>query len=138
VKASFVLNPPPLFVEIGPNLLQVVREGHGVELPLKRQPDGRLTQPCKEKTIEALKQFVGAKGWQLRARAFCAINSRGVSLRRLSLPGGTKERFTSDCCCKSKLNFHCHPMNWPGAACCLAKPSRQMARSPNRIYSWPP
>jgi hypothetical protein len=93
VKNISFLNPPPLFVEIGQGWLKASHENDGVELPLERQPDGRLTGPCKEKTAAALKKFLKAKSWQPRARAFCAIGSRGVSLRRLVLPAGTKEEF---------------------------------------------
>ena len=85
-------NPPPVFVEIGQGSLKAVRENDGVELPLERQPDGRLTAACR-KTHLALKNFLKAKSWQPRARAVCAIGARGVSLRRLSLPAGTKEEF---------------------------------------------
>jgi hypothetical protein len=93
VKTISFLNPPPLFVEIGPTLLKASHENDGVELPLERQPDGRLTASCKETVSAALKKFLDAKSWQPRTRAFCAIGARGVSLRRLSLPGGTEEEF---------------------------------------------
>lgn len=87
------LNPPPLFVEIGPSWLRARRGGESVALPLERSPDGRLTAPGKEKTTTALKDFLKAKSWLPRARAWCAISSRGVSLRKLSLPGGTPAEF---------------------------------------------
>jgi hypothetical protein len=93
VKFSTSMNPPVLYVEIGQNLVKALRENEGMELPLERQPDGRLTTACKDKVVAALKQFVKAKSWQPRARAMCAIGSRGVLLRRLSLPAGTKEEF---------------------------------------------
>jgi hypothetical protein len=93
VKQIAFLNPPPLFVEIGQSSLKALRENDGVELPLERLPDGRLTLPCREKVAAALKKFLLAKGWQPRARALCAIGARGVSLRRLSLPAGAKEEF---------------------------------------------
>jgi hypothetical protein len=96
VKKNSFLNPAPLFVEIGQDSLRAVRENDRVELPLQREPDGRLTSACKSETVAALKKFLNAKGWQPRARAICAIcaiGSRGVSLRRLSLPAGTKEEF---------------------------------------------
>lgn len=93
MKKNSFLNPAPLFVEIGQDSLQAVRENDRVELPLERQPDGRLTPACKSETGEALKKFLNAKSWQPRAHAICAIGSRGVSLRRLSLPAGTKEEF---------------------------------------------
>lgn len=91
MKKNSFLNPPPVFVEIGSDLLKAVREHAGVELPLERQPDGRLTTATKENAVAELKVFLKAKSWQPRARAICAIGARGVSLRRLSLPAGTKE-----------------------------------------------
>jgi hypothetical protein len=93
VKKISFLNPPPVFVEFGQTALRAAHENDSVELPLERQPDGRLTAPCKEKTIAALKEFLQAKSWQPRARAVCAIGARGVSLRRLSLPAGAAEEF---------------------------------------------
>jgi hypothetical protein len=93
VKKIAFMNPPPVYVEIGQGSLKALRENDGMELPLERLADGRLTAPCKEKIIAELKNFLKAKSWQPRARALCAINSRGVSLRRLSLPAGAKEEF---------------------------------------------
>jgi hypothetical protein len=93
VNLASILNPPPVFVEIGPDWLKARHGGDGVELPLERGPGGSLTAQGKEKTIAALKDFLKPKSWQPRAKAWCAINSRGVSLRRLSLPAGTKEEF---------------------------------------------
>jgi hypothetical protein len=93
MKTFSSLNPPPLYFEIGQDLLKAVRENDGLELPLERRPDGRLTAACKEKVVTGLKIFLKAKIWQTRATAFCAIGSRGVSLRRLALPAGTKEEF---------------------------------------------
>jgi hypothetical protein len=93
VKKIAFLNPPPIYVEIGQSLLKAFRENAGMELPLERLPDGRLTAPCREKTALALKKFLQPKGWQPRAGAFCAIGARGVSLRQLSIPAGAKEEF---------------------------------------------
>ena len=93
MKSATWLNPPPLLVEIGPNWLRARQGDESVELPLERGPEGRLTAAGKAKTIAALRSFLKAKSWLPRARAWCAISSRGVSLRRLSLPGGTKEEF---------------------------------------------
>jgi len=93
VKISAFLNPPPVYVEFSQNWLKVLHENEALELPLERQPDGRLVPAGKEKTIAALKGFLKIKNWQPRAQAFCAISARGVSLRRLSLPAGMKEEF---------------------------------------------
>ncbi len=93
VNLASILNPPPVFVEIGPEWLKARHGDNGIEIPLERGPGGNFTAQGKEKTIAALKDFLKPKSWQPRARAWCAINSRGVSLRRLSLPPGTKEEF---------------------------------------------
>jgi hypothetical protein len=93
VKRISFLNPPPLYIEIAQVRLKAFYENDGVELPLERLPGGRLTSSCKEKTVAALKKFLKVKSWQPRARAFCAVDSRGVSLRHLSLPAGTNEEF---------------------------------------------
>jgi hypothetical protein len=87
------LNPPDIYVEIGHSLLKVLHEDDGMELPLERLPEGRLTPACKEKLIVALKAFLRAKSWQPRARSLCAIGARGVSLRRLSLPVAARKEF---------------------------------------------
>ena len=49
VKQIAFLNPPPLFVEIGHSWLKALRENDGVELPLERLPDGRLTARAGKK-----------------------------------------------------------------------------------------
>ena len=87
------LNPPPLYVEIGQSLLKARRENEGIELALERLPDGRLAAPCREKLTAALKKLLKSKSWQPRARAVCAIDARGVSLRRLTLPAGAPDAF---------------------------------------------
>jgi len=91
VKKISFMSPPEIFIEIGQSSLKALRENDGMELPLERLPDGRLIVSCKEKIIAALKHFLRAKSWQPRVRAVCAIGARGVLLRKLSLPAGTKE-----------------------------------------------
>lgn len=82
-------NPPPVFIEIAPASLKALHEAGGIELPLERAADGKLTAACREKTIAALQSFVGRKSWQLRVHAVCGISLHGVSLRKISLPTAT-------------------------------------------------
>ena len=128
MKTIAFLNPPPLFVEIGPALLKAIHENDWMELPLERQTDGRLTQSCKENVIAALKKFLKAKSWQPRARAFCAIGSRGVSLRRLSLPSGTKEEFHQRLLLQIEAEFPLPPdeLAWGCQPLGEAKPSNHV------------
>jgi hypothetical protein len=86
-------NPPPVFIEIRPDVLKVLRGDRGIELPLERAADGKLTGKCREKLAVELQTFLGRKSWQPRVRAVCGISAHGVSLRRLTLPATAKEEF---------------------------------------------
>jgi hypothetical protein len=88
MKVLNLLNPAHLFFEIGHDSLKGFNGTTALDLPLERLSDGRLTEPCKKNLAFQLKAFINQKSWQPRARAFCAIGARGVSLRRFSLPSG--------------------------------------------------
>lgn len=93
MNLASLVNPPPVYVEIGPDRLRV-RHGRGnLELPLERLPDGRLGAEASAKAMAALRSFLKVKSWLPRPRAWCAISARGVSLRRLSLPRGMEKEF---------------------------------------------
>ena len=87
------MNSTPLYIEISQTALKALRENAGLELPLERSANGRLTDDCKEKIIAGLQPFLDRKPWQPRANAFCAIGANGVSLRRLALPASAEEEF---------------------------------------------
>lgn len=84
-----------VYLEIGARWLKGLDGEEGFEFELERHPNGRLTQPCKQKLKSELQQFVKRKPWQWGARAVCAIGASGVSLRRLSVPASGKEQFQS-------------------------------------------
>jgi hypothetical protein len=86
-----LLNSFSLYLEIGPDTLYALADEQGVELPLERQANGRLTAVGKEKLAVGLQSFLKRKSWQPRTRALCAIGARGVSLRRLTLPAAAKD-----------------------------------------------
>jgi hypothetical protein len=79
-------NPPPVFIEINPASLRALRESDGLELPLQRAPDGKLTAACRKELVSALRNFLGRSNWQPRVRAVCGISAHGVSLRKIALP----------------------------------------------------
>lgn len=81
----------PVYIEICQGSLKVLWESAGLELPLERGANGRLTSACKQAVAEGLQEFLSRKPWQPRVTAFCAIGANGVSLRRLSLPASRKE-----------------------------------------------
>ncbi len=85
------LNYSGLYLEIGQDSLKALSGENGLELPLEREPGGRLTEACKAKLIPALEKFINRRSWLPRVRAFCAIGARGVSLRRLAIPPASRE-----------------------------------------------
>jgi Tfp pilus assembly PilM family ATPase len=87
------MKSPWLYVEIGQSSLKVLNGGGGLDFPLDRQENGRLTRLCREQLTRSLHGFLKRKRWQPRMRALCAIGARGVSLRRLTLPSATNEEF---------------------------------------------
>ena len=91
MNAIQLVTPAQYFLDIGQESLTAFNGTAGLELPLSRQPDGRLTEACKQDLVLQLQKFFDRKPWQPRARVICAICARGVSLRRLSLPVSGKE-----------------------------------------------
>ena len=91
MKAFDFLTPQPVFIEIGQSSLKVLNGEKGLEVLLERQQNGRLTSSCKETVISSLQNFLEQRSWGQRRRALCAIGSRGVSLRRLTLSAASKE-----------------------------------------------
>ncbi len=87
---SFI-NAPACYMEISQDSLKVLDADKGLELPLERQADGRLSPACKERLTRALPEFLKKRPWQPRLRVFCAVGARGVSLRRLTLPAASRE-----------------------------------------------
>src|SRR5690242_8739517 len=79
------------YLEIGQSSLRALHDDGGLELPLERLPNGRLTANCRQTITLSLQGFFRKKAWQPRARVFCAISARGVSVRRLTLPATNRE-----------------------------------------------
>ena len=80
-----------IYLEIGQSTLHVLRGEEGLELPLDRLPNGRLSTACKQNLTSSLRSFLRKESWRPQPRAFCAISARGVSLRRITLPTTSKE-----------------------------------------------
>ena len=91
MKDFELMNSKCLYIEIGQSSLQVLNGSDGLQLPIERSENGRLTASCKERLALSLQGFLKRQSWHPRLRALCAIGARGVSLRRLTLPSATKE-----------------------------------------------
>lgn len=85
------IQPAPVYIEIGLDSIRMLQEGNGMELPIERQSNGRITGPCRDNLAGRLKAFVNRQKWQLPARAYCAISGIGVSVRRVALPPAAKK-----------------------------------------------
>jgi hypothetical protein len=88
MKAHFP-GSAPILVQIGQETLAASQAGRSMEAPLERAADGRLAPACKARLIEEFKRFSGTS--LVGARALCAIDGRGVSLRRLTVPAANSE-----------------------------------------------
>ena len=66
-----------LYVEIGQSSLKVLNGEAGVDFPLDRQENGRLTNLCREQLTRSLQDSLKRKRWQPRLRA--SLTSRVVS-----------------------------------------------------------
>jgi Tfp pilus assembly PilM family ATPase len=86
MKRLTFLNGGTVYVEIRQRALRILHGEDTLVIRLEREPSGRLTAGCKENVSAGLRTLLKKKGWQPRAQAFCAIEARGVSLRRLTLP----------------------------------------------------
>jgi hypothetical protein len=91
MNARQIINPAQLFMEIGQDELRAFNGSEALEVPLERLADGHLTEAAKTNITSQLQRFIDHKNWQPRARVFCAVGARGVSLRRLKLPPSSKE-----------------------------------------------
>ena len=104
-----LLNPPPVFIEIGLGSLKALCETRGLELPLERAADGKLTAVSREKIIAGLEKLIGRKSWQPRARAVCGLGAHGVLLRRIILPAAAAEDFECVLRLQIELEFPLSP-----------------------------
>jgi hypothetical protein len=91
VKELPFIHQAPVYIEINQGWLKALRENEGLEVALERAPNGQLTPACRGAVLQGLRKLARRKGWQPRARAFCAIGASGVSLRRMSLPSAAKD-----------------------------------------------
>ena len=91
MKALPFIVTETVFIEISQNSLKALNGKAGLEVPLERLENGRLTDRSRERLTQALTGFVKRKKWRHRVRGYCAISARGVSLRRMTLPPSTKE-----------------------------------------------
>ena len=90
-----LFNSPPVYVELGRRSLKVLRDTGGLELPLERGSDGKMTTGSRDRAVAALTAFIGRKSWQPAVRAVCGISAQGVTLRRLTVPAAAKNDFES-------------------------------------------
>jgi len=84
------LNSPPVFIELGRHTLRAWREGAGLELPLERGADGKITAAARDLAVARLQMLLGRKRWQPAVRAVCGLGASGVSLRRMTVPAAAK------------------------------------------------
>ena len=93
MKASDFLTPQCGFIEIRQHSLKVLNGEQGLEIPLERLENGRLTDASRERVRAALRDLLKKPRFWPRQQVLCAIGARGVSLRRVNLPAASREEF---------------------------------------------
>ncbi|MBN8247797.1 MAG: PilN domain-containing protein [Verrucomicrobia bacterium] len=80
-----------MFAEIGAESFHARLGERGVDLPVRRQADGRLTPASVEQIQGALRTLAGGRpGWG-KVRVCCALPGRGLIFRTMSLPAAAGE-----------------------------------------------
>ncbi len=85
------MNATNVYFELGQRSLKMLAGETGLELPLERGADGRLTAETWRAVVAGVAGGLARKGWQARTRALVALGARGVSLRRITLPAAARE-----------------------------------------------
>ena len=59
-----LINMSCYYLEIGQDSLKALAKEDGLELPLERRPNGRLTEICLARVTQKLVAFFGSRPWQ--------------------------------------------------------------------------
>ena len=94
MKRLSALELTRVMVEIRPTSLHAWADDTGIDIPLERGADGRLLPTSAAGATAALQGLLVGKSWLSRAQILCAIGSRGVLLRSLSLPAAEPSEVT--------------------------------------------
>ena len=135
MKTLPVIPSACLYVEIGQSSLRALLGEQGLELPLERQENGRLTTPCQVRVTQALQTFVHHENGPPRLPALCALGAKGVSLRRLALPPSTKDQLARLLRLQIESEFPLPPdeLAWGYHVLDGAKPSPQAAPASQEV-----
>lgn len=81
----------PIFIEFSDRSIHLLHDGGGLDVPLERDANGRITDASRAVAVNTLRGFLSAEGAAGERNAFCAVSARGVSIRRLSIPMSATE-----------------------------------------------
>ena len=79
-----------ILVDLGQTSLKVLEGERGLEVPLNRTPQGRLTEEARSAVHKTLTPFLRTSSRRGRP-ALCALPAGGVSVRRFTLPPASRE-----------------------------------------------
>ena len=83
--------PAWMFAEIGPESFHARLEQRGVDLPVSRRADGRLSAVSVKQIQAAVQSLAGGRSGWGRVRVCCALAGRGLILRTIALPAAAGE-----------------------------------------------
>jgi hypothetical protein len=82
-----------VFFQISEERLKARFGAEEFELPLQRDSAGQFTSSCRAELIASIGSALTKHQIRPGTRALCAIDGRGVSLRRISMPAAPREEF---------------------------------------------
>ncbi len=80
-----------LFIEFKEDACYVLDTARGIEIPLQRDVNARVSAACIQNTARALRDFLEIDRTASVRCAYCSIPSRGVAIRRLAIPTRQQE-----------------------------------------------
>jgi hypothetical protein len=88
VSAFFTRATAAVIVEFTDNAAHIASDERTLDIAIEREASGALTATAADSVRNALKLFAKNQG---REQAFCLLPARGVSIRRISLPAGSRD-----------------------------------------------
>lgn len=88
MSAFFTRPTAAVFIEFTDSGAHIANDERTLDIAIQRDSTGALTEEAANSVRNALGLFAKKQG---REQAICLLPARGVSIRRISLPAGTKE-----------------------------------------------
>lgn len=130
MKLLDLLAAEQVLVEFGQSSVKILNQDAGLDIPIERLENGRLSPASRDRVIQSLQTFLREQTLLRRQPAICAIGARGVSLRRLKVPASSPEELQRLLLLQIESEFPLPPdeLAWGCVAVGDARPANGAAR----------